>query len=166
VATIIVTSAGVVILGWDTVATVGGLGAIPRSLPVPVAPMMRLIPVLVIPALSLAFVGLVQGAAISANFPNPDGRYPDASRDFIGQGAANVVAGIFRGMPVGGSMSASSLNKTAGARSRVALMIAGVVMAVVILAFAGLADRLGVLCTLMKHTRADGGLMAVIAQFW
>jgi sulfate permease, SulP family len=100
--------------------------------------MLRLVPSLVIPAVSLAFVGLVQGAAISANFPNPDGRYPDASRDFIGQGAANVIAGIFRGMPVGGSMSATSLNRAAGARSRIALMIAGVVMAVVILAFDGL----------------------------
>jgi SulP family sulfate permease len=99
---------------------------------------LRLVPALVIPAVSLAFVGLVQGAAISANFPNPDGRYPDASRDFIGQGAANVIAGIFRGMPVGGSTSASSLNKAAGARSRIALMIASAVMAVVILAFAGL----------------------------
>ena len=60
------------------------------------------------------------------------------SRDFIGQGAANVIAGIFRGMPVGGSMSASSLNQAAGARSRMSLMIASVVMAVVIIAFAGL----------------------------
>ena len=66
------------------------------------------------------------------------GRYPDVSRDFIGQGAANVIAGIFRGMPVGGSVSASSLNKAAGARSRMSLMIASVVMAVVIIAFAGL----------------------------
>jgi|SRR5664280_1996132 len=41
-------------------------------------------------------------------------------------------------MPVGGSLSASSLNKAAGARSRLALIIAGVVMAVVIVAFAGL----------------------------
>ena len=96
------------------------------------------VPSLLVPALSLAFVGLVQGAAISANFPNPDGSYPDASRDFIGQGAANVIAGVFQGMPVGGSMSASSLNKAAGARSRQSLVIAGVVMAVVILAFAGL----------------------------
>ncbi len=128
VAAIIVTSAGVALLGWDTVATVGGLGAIPRSLPVPAAPTLRLIPVLVIPALALAFVGLVQGAAITANFPNPDGRYPDASRDFIGPGAANVFTGIFRGMPVGGSMSGTSLNKTAGARSRLSLMIAGVAL--------------------------------------
>ncbi len=138
VVAVIATSAGVAALGWGGVATVNDLGAIPRSLPLPVAPMLRLIPSLLVPALSLAFVGLVQGAGISAGFPNPDSRYPDASRDFIGQGAANVIAGVFRGMPVGGSMSATSLNKSAGARSRMALMIAGVVMAAVILAFAGL----------------------------
>jgi sulfate permease, SulP family len=104
--------------------------------------MLGLIPELLIPALSLAFVGLIQGAAISASHPNPDGSYPDASRDFIGQGAANIIAGIFRGMPVGGSMSASALNKSAGARSRQALLIAGLVMAVVILAFASLVGKI------------------------
>ena len=135
---VVVTSALVAVLGWGSVALVRDLGEIPRALPLPQAPMLRLVPSLVLPALSLAFVGLVQGAAISANFPNPDGGYPDVSRDFIGQGAANVIAGIFRGMPVGGSMSASSLNKAAGARSRTSLMIASVVMAVVIIAFAGL----------------------------
>ena len=139
---VVVTSAAVAVLGWSGVATVKELSEVPRALPLPEAPMLRLVPSLVIPAVSLAFVGLVQGAAISANFPNPDGRYPDASRDFIGQGAANVIAGIFRGMPVGGSMSATSLNKAAGARSRIALMIAGAVMAVVILAFAGLVGHI------------------------
>ena len=135
---VIVTSAGVALLGWDSVATVGELGAIPRSLPVPVAPVLGLVPSLLIPALSLAFVGLVQGAAISAAFPNPGGVSPDASRDFIGQGAANVIAGTFRGMPVGGSGSATALNKAAGARTRLSLLTAGVVMAVVVLAFTGL----------------------------
>jgi SulP family sulfate permease len=139
---VIVTSAGIAALGWDSVATVSDLGAIPRSLPLPQVPMFRLIPSLLVPALSLTFVGLVQGAGISASFANPDGRYPDASRDFIGQGAANVIVGTFRGMPVGGSMSASALNKAAGARSRIALMIASVVMAVVVLAFAGLVGHI------------------------
>ena len=139
---VIVTSASVAVLGWAGVATVGELSEIPRALPLPEAPMLRLVPSLVVPAISLAFVGLVQGAAISASFPNPDGRYPDASRDFIGQGAANVIAGIFRGMAVGGSMSATSLNRAAGARSRISLMIASVVMAVVIVAFAGLVGHI------------------------
>ena len=117
------------------VAVLNDIADIPNSLPLPVLPDLRLVPALVIPALSLAFVGLVQGAGISANFPNPDGSYPDVSEDFVGQGVANIAAGIFQGMPVGGSMSASSLVKTAGARSRTALVIAGVVMAITILVF-------------------------------
>ena len=92
-------------------------------------------PALLVPAASLAFVGLVQGASISANFPNEDGSYGDVSRDFVGQGAANVASGILQGMPVGGSVSASAINKAAGARSRQSLLIAGLVMAVVIVAF-------------------------------
>ena len=135
---VILTSAAAAVLSWHEVATVGALGAIPRSLPLPAAPALGLIPGLLVPAVSLAFVGLVQGAAISAKFPNPDGRFSNASRDFVGQGAANVIAGVFRGMPVGGFMSATSLNKAAGARTRLALMIASVVMTVVIIAFAGL----------------------------
>jgi sulfate permease, SulP family len=164
---VIVTSAGVAALGWSGVATVNDLGAIPRSLPLPTAPMLRIVPSLLIPAISLAFVGLVQGAGISASFPNPGGRYPDASRDFIGQGAANVIAGVFQGMPVGGSMSATSLNKAAGARSRLALIIAGVVMAVVILAFAGLVGYIampalaGLLMLVGYRTIKPGDLQSV-----
>ena len=133
---IIVASAAVPILGWE-IAVLNDIADIPGSLPLPVMPLFGSIPVLIIPALSLAFIGLVQGAGISANFPDEDGNYPDASRDFVGQGAANIAAGMFQGMPVGGSMSASSLVKNAGARSRMALLVAGVVMAVVIVVFAG-----------------------------
>ena len=134
VVAVVATSAAAVALGWG-VATLNDLGVALGSLPRPEAPVLALVPSLVVPALSLAFVGLVQGASISANYPNPDGSYPDVSRDFVGQGVANVAAGVFQGMPVGGSVSASALNKAAGARSRQALVIAGVVMAVVIVAF-------------------------------
>ena len=135
VVAIIVTSTVVVITGWE-VAQLLDIADIPNSLPGPVIPLWSAIPALIIPALSLAFIGLVQGAGISANFPNPDGNYPDASQDFIGQGAANIAVGVFQGMPVGGSMSASSLVKSAGAKSRLALLIGAGVMAVVILVFA------------------------------
>ncbi len=132
VAAIIVTSIVVPLVGWD-VQQLRDITEIPGSLPIPMWPDLRLIPALLLPAAALAFVGLVQGAGISASFPNPDGEFPDASQDFVGQGAANVAAGIFQGMPVGGSMSASSLVKEAGARSKAAMLIAGVVMAVSIL---------------------------------
>ncbi len=120
------------------IAVLNDIAEIPRALPLPRLPWLGIMPSLVVPALSLAFVGLIQGAGISANFPNPDGTYPDASRDFSGQGIANLASGVFQGMPVGGSMSASSLNKSAGAKSRMSLMIAAVVMAVVILVFGNL----------------------------
>ena len=117
------------------VATLDDLGVAVDGLPTPVWPSLAAVPALVVPALALTFVALVQGAAISANFVNPDGTYPDASRDFVGQGAANVASGLLQGMPVGGSVSASALNKAAGARSRQAPIIAGLVMIIVIVAF-------------------------------
>ena len=134
---VVVTSAVPAIFGWDGVATLNDLVDVPSSLPRPEAPILSLAPSLLIPAVSLAFVGLVQGASISATYPNPDGSYPDMSRDFSGQGVANIAAGVFQGMPVGGSVSASALNKVAGARSRQSLVFAGVVMAIVIVALGG-----------------------------
>ena len=127
--------------GFDhDIVLVRDIASVPRSLPWFTLPVLRDVPALIIPALSLAFVGLVQGAGVSAGFPNEDGSQADESQDFIGQGAGNVVAGLFQGMPVGGSMSASSLVSTAGAKSRAALLYAGGVMAVVVLLFGGVID--------------------------
>ncbi len=134
VVAVVITSAGALLLGWQ-VATLNDLGVVASSLPRPEAPLIGIVPALIVPAASLAFVGLVQGASISASFPNADGTYGDVSRDFAAQGAANVAAGVFQGMPVGGSVSASALNKAAGARSRQSLLIAGLVMAIVVVVF-------------------------------
>ncbi|WP_430644773.1 SulP family inorganic anion transporter [Agromyces sp. GXS1127] len=115
------------------VATVSDITDVPSGLPAPALPSLDDLWFLALPAISLAFVGLIQGAAVSAGVPNLDGRPADASRDFIGQGVGNVVAGVFRGMPVGGSMSASALIAAAGARTRLALVVASGVMMLVIL---------------------------------
>lgn len=141
VVAVIASSALVPLLDME-VATLADIASIPSSLPRPVLPDVSLVPQLLIPAASLAFVGLVQGAGISASFPNPDGTYPDASRDFTGQGVGNIASGLLQGMPVGGSMSATSLYKEAGARSRLGLIVAGVVMAVIILVFGDLVEQI------------------------
>lgn len=132
---VVATSLTARLAGWDSVATLSDLGIVPDVLPRLELPLLRAIPDLIVPAASLAFVGLVQGAGISSSFTNPDGSSPNASRDFVGQGAANVASGLLQGMPVGGSVSASSLNKAAGAQSRQSLLIASVVMAVVVVVF-------------------------------
>jgi SulP family sulfate permease len=133
VVAVIAASAVVPLFGWD-VQQLRDITDVPRSLPLPVLPDLSLTLDLLVPAAALAFVGLVQGAGISANFPNPDGSYPEASQDFIGQGAANVVSGVFQGVPVGGSTSGSALVKEAGAKTKAALIIAGLIMMVTVVA--------------------------------
>ncbi len=135
VVAMIIASVLVPLFGWDTVALLNDIVDVPGSLPRPVAPSLFLLPSLIVPAVSLAFVGLVQGASITKSYVNPDGKYPDASGDFVGQGAANIASGLFQGMPVGGSFSATSLATNAGARSRFTNIFAAVTMAVVILLF-------------------------------
>jgi SulP family sulfate permease len=119
---------------------VGNVASVPNRLPTPALPMLSEIVVLTLPALSLAFVGLIQGAGVSSGFANPDGSQGDQSKDFIAQGVGNLAAGVFKGMPVGGSMSATSLITSAGGRSRWALVFTGGVMAIVILLFAGVVE--------------------------
>ncbi|MCH9800915.1 MAG: SulP family inorganic anion transporter [Actinomycetia bacterium] len=128
VVAVIVGTAMVPVLGWSSVPTVSDIASIPSSLPAPQMPDLAAVPSLLIPALSLTFVGLVQGAAISSSIPNPDGKFPEPSGDFRGQGVGNIAAGVFQGMPVGGSMSATAVNMSGGAKSRLAPIIAGGVM--------------------------------------
>lgn len=135
VAAVIVASLLVPLFGWNSVTRLKDIVEVPGSLPRFVLPSLSLLPSLIVPAFALAFVGLVQGASITKSYVNPDGKYPDASRDFIGQGMGNVVAGLLQGMPVGGSFSATSLSVNAGARSRAANIFAGLTMAVVIVLF-------------------------------
>ena len=134
VVAIVVGSAAVVVFGLE-VLQLGDFAEIPSGLPLPAWPLLSAIPDLIIPAISLSFVGLVQGAGITASFPNPDGTYPDASRDFLGQGVGNIVSGVFRGMPVGGSTSATALISEAGMVTNMAKVFAGLVMVVAIVFF-------------------------------
>jgi len=138
VVAIAVTSALTSMLDLTVVEILRDLTDVPNALPTPVLPDLSLIGVLLVPALSLAFVGAVQGAAISSSIPNEDGSYPDVSGDFRGQGIGSIVAGVFQGLPVAGSLSATGLVRTAGARTRVATLSAAVIGMATVLLFAGL----------------------------
>lgn len=117
----------------DPVLLLDDIVEVPAGLPVPVLPNLEDVVFLLIPAFSLAFVGVIQGAAVGAGLPTPGGKPADTSRDFVGQGAGNIVSGLFQGMPVGGSMSGSSLVVAAGAKTRLVFIVAGGVMALLIL---------------------------------
>ena len=86
-------------------------------------------------ALAVAAIIVVQGAGVAEAAPNPDGTRSNPSRDFRGQGVANLAAGLFGGQPVGGSISATALNRSVGARSRWAAVWSGVGVALVLVVF-------------------------------
>ena len=135
VAAMAVASLATPLIGAGRVALVRDIAAIPGALPWPTLPSVAVMPSLILPAFSLAFVGLMQGASITQSVPNPDGRYPNPSGDFVGQGAANLISGLFQGTAVGGSVSATAIVTSAGARSRFANLTAGMVIASAILLF-------------------------------
>lgn len=122
------------------VQRVGDVASIPRSLPQLALPQPSLVVTLLLPALSIAMIGLIQGAGVSQGTPNPDGKYPNVSRDFLGQGVANIATSFVGGVPAGGSISGTILMMGAGARSRWANIFAGVLVGVVVLLAAPLVE--------------------------
>jgi len=122
------------VFNWD-IKLVRDIADIPKQLPWPILPPVSSFPNMIIPAISLSIVAMVQGSAVSKSYTNPDGSYPDVDKDFVGQGIANIATGVFQGIPVCGSFSATSLSVNSGARTRFANICAGITMVVVLLLF-------------------------------
>ncbi len=128
-------------LDWSSVRIVRDIAEIPRDLPRFSLPRLDYLAPLLLPALSVAIIGLVQGAGVSQAYPNPDGKYPDVSEDFFGQGVANLATSLISGLPAGGSISGTVLIASAGARSRWTNILAGLLVVLVVLLAAPFAER-------------------------
>ncbi|MFF0814866.1 SulP family inorganic anion transporter [Rhodococcus sp. NPDC003318] len=121
---LVVVTAVVAALDVD-VDNVGDIAAIPNAFPAPTVPALSAFPELLVGAFAVALVALAQAAGISSAVPNPDGSRPNASGDFVAQGAANVAGGFFGALPTGGSLSRTGVAVSAGARTRWAGIFAG-----------------------------------------
>ncbi|WP_251153200.1 SulP family inorganic anion transporter [Cellulosimicrobium sp. Marseille-Q4280] len=138
VVALVVTAVGVWALQAGSVELVADSGAIPVGLPAPAVPQLGLISTdVVVGALAVAAIVLVQGAGVAESVPNPGGRRADSDRNFVGQGVANIAVGVFRGIPVGGSVGQTAVATAAGARDRWAGIMSGVWVLVVLVALSG-----------------------------
>ena len=139
---VVVPTVLVVIAGGDAVATVSDTGSIPQGIPKLAWPHLSDLSLnLVLGAVAVTAIVLVQGAGVAQAAPNPDGSPSRADRDFVGQGVGNLASGLFHGIPVGGSVGATALNVSAGARSRWASILAGLWMLIILVAFAGIVGK-------------------------
>jgi SulP family sulfate permease len=137
-----VSTLAVQVLGLDSVILVGDTTDIPQAIPKPNLPTLSLVFEMIIPAFAIAIIGLVQSAGVSQSVPNPDGKYPDPSGDFRGQGIANLVTGFFGGLPVGGSLSGTALLRSIGGRTRWGNIFTGLFSLMIVLLFANLIELL------------------------
>ena len=124
-------------LGSHGVALVGH---VPRGLPAPALPDFALVQhhigVIGIASFALLLIGFSQTAGDARAFATRHHYRIDVDQESVAQGMANVGAGVFQGMPVSTSLSASSLNESAGARSPMASLVTGglVVATLIVLA--------------------------------
>jgi SulP family sulfate permease len=131
----------VLILGLESVAQVGDTTQVSGAIPTPVLPALALIPSLLLSAFAIALIGLIQASGVSQTVPNPDGEYGDASRDFSAQGIANIVSGLFRGLPLGGSLGGTGIVLGTGAKSRWANVFVGLFVGAFVFLFASQVEK-------------------------
>lgn len=99
-------------------------------------PSTTMVAQLAVPAGLIALVGMVQNIAMAQALAIKRGERVHANQELFGLGAANMVAAVYGGMPVGGGVSRSALNVAAGAQSPLATMVSALGMAVIVAGFA------------------------------
>ena len=130
-------ASGLFDLGMHGVALVGH---VPRGLPSPALPDWDLVrthlSTIGIASVALLLIGFSQTAGDARAFATRHRYRIDVNQESVAQGMANVGAGVFQGMPVSTSLSASSLNESSGARTPVASLITGglVLLTLIVLA--------------------------------
>lgn len=128
---LIAATGAVVWIGADRLG-VQVVGAIPSALPQPtdLAAVWELIRSgtprsLLTGALAIALLGLVEAVSIARTIARSTGQRLDVDQEFVGQGLANVAAGLFSGYTCSGSFTRSAVNYQAGARTAMAGVFAG-----------------------------------------
>ena len=129
----------VVLTGWH-VLLIGDLVDIPRTIPLPVLPDFSRIAELIVPALSLAILASVVSAGVGQSYPNPDGSMAKPSKDWVGVGAANTISGFFQAIPTTGGLGRTEVNRSAGAKSRWAVIFSALILLLLLATIAGVVE--------------------------
>ena len=83
-------------------------------------------------AIAIAIIGLVEAISISKTISSTSRQKIDANQEFIGQGLANALSSFFQCFAGSGSFSRSAINYHNGAVTRIAGIMSGIVVALVL----------------------------------
>ncbi len=119
------------------------VGTVPATLPKPTLPdlspeqWVHLVPL----AFVITVVIMVQTAATTRSFLSDPDKPADVDRDFLGAGAANVLAGIFGAFPVDASPPRTGIVAETGGKSQVAGLAAAAIVLALLAFGTGLLQR-------------------------
>jgi MFS superfamily sulfate permease-like transporter len=112
------------------------LGPLPRGLPglaVPSISTGDIVPVL-LGGFAIALVSFADTSVLSRTYAARIGDPIDANQEMVGLGAANLVAGLFQGLPISASASRTPVAETAGAKTQLAGVVGAITVASLLLA--------------------------------
>jgi len=119
-------------------------GEMPRSLPSPHWPSLpfdewrALLPA----AMTVAVLGAIESLLCAVVADGMIDDHHDSNQELMGQGIANIVVGIFGGMPTTGVIARTATSVRSGAKTPVAGMIHALVLLVILLVAAPLAKHI------------------------
>jgi SulP family sulfate permease len=118
--------------GLPVGATVGAVSAGMPQFVSPATLPWHLAPALAPATVAIGIAGVAEAAAVGRRFAREAGHEWDFSREVLSQGTANLGVALFGGFPVSGSLSRTSLSRTAGASSQLAHAITGLAVLAVL----------------------------------
>ncbi len=80
-------------------------------------------------SLAIALLSILEGSSIGKSLAARSGARLDTNQEMFSMGVANVFCGLFSGMPASGSLTRSALNINSGARTPLASVYSGLLIA-------------------------------------
>lgn len=141
VAIILITVA--VVVTAISVPTVGGEGALPKSLPqlfivhIPIT--WETLGLIAPYSLAMALVGLMESLMTAKLVDDITDTHSHKTRETLGQGAANILSGLFGGMGGCAMIGQTMINvRASGARTRISTFLAGVFLLILVVGLNGI----------------------------
>lgn len=141
--TIFLATAMVFLFGLDQ-RGVAVIGSIPGGLPSFSLPPISFDTVyrLLAPATVIALVSFAETYSVGKAISSETGQKIDVNQEFVGQGLANLVGGLFQCYPVSGSFSRTAINFSTGAKTGLSSVFSSGIVIVVLLFFTPLLSHI------------------------
>ena len=130
-----IAASGILYLGTYGIKLVG---EVPPGLPSFSLPDLSLVQALLPGALGIALISFIESIAAARAFQAHGEAEPDANRELLALGMANIGGGLLQAMPAGGGTSQTAVNDAAGAKTQAAEIVTAGVVAITLLFLAPL----------------------------